>query len=271
MDQAKVTEQSSKRPITITLANYKGGVGKTTTAINLAHEAARQEMKILLIDVAPQANATISMTSIHIGDQRNHLVLYDYLAGEIEFQDLLQKVEFGEKNLDFIPSHRINSRVEREEPLTMIGKLRSLFAGKELGSYDLIIIDTDPSYGTLVAGVMSISDYVLTPLTPDAYSVAGSLHIIEEVKKCQTVFGQKKPEILGFFFTRFDERKRICKEIARQLWELYPALMMNSYIPETVRLAEAAAAKVPITVAYPTSAGAEAYRALWEEVKKRVR
>ncbi|MGH9822994.1 MAG: ParA family protein, partial [Blastocatellia bacterium] len=147
---------------------------------------------------------------------------------------------------------------------------RDLFQAWTDCPYDYVLIDTDPSYGTLVSMAYMGSDFVICPVKADLLSTAGAAQLKMQVERTRALSARGLPILLGFFLTFFDSRKRTCRDVREFLIQSYPDLVMETVIPDNVRLAEAAGERVPINLYSPDSAGALAYDKLWEEIKNRV-
>jgi chromosome partitioning protein len=252
----------------ITLSNNKGGVSKTTSAINLAAEAAAEGHKVLLIDAAPQASATASLLD---GEQKERQVLLSWLKGDVPFEDLILPVRYREFQLDFIPSGTKNDQIDRSNPLEVVPALRELFESWDDSPYDFIFIDTDPSFGTLVSMAQVGSHFVLCPVQADVLSVDGTAQLTRQLQRARILTRSPFPMLLGFFLSRFDARRRVCKEALETLKAAYHGAVFETVIPDNVRITESPAQKAPINLTAPDSKGALAYKALWKETEDRVR
>lgn len=265
-----------RQPITIatphkviTVSNNKGGVSKTTTAISLAAEAALEGHRVLLIDAAPQASATSALleSSKKLSEQD---LLLGWLKGGIGFEDLIKPIKFDKLTIDFIPSDSKNDQIDRSNPLEVVPALREFFESWDESPYQYIFIDTDPSFGTLVSMAQVGSHFVLCPVQADVLSVDGTAQLTRQLQRARTLTRSPFPALLGFFLSRFDSRRRVCKEALETLKAAYPGFVLNTVIPDNVRLMESPAQKAPINLTAPESKGALAYRYLWQEVKERV-
>lgn len=259
----------STRHRVITLSNNKGGVSKTTSAIALAGEAAADGFRTLLIDAGPQASATRALLDTP-PDQLNDNILFSWLAGKKAFEDLIQPIQYEQYSFDFIPSNSQNDQIDRSNPLEIVPALREFFEMWDDSPYDYIFIDTDPSFGTLVSMAQVGSHFVLCPVQADFLSVDGTAQLVRQLARARALTRGVFPALLGFFLSRYNSRRRVCQEALETLRANYPGFVLETAIPDNVRVTESPSQKAPINLTAPDSKGAAAYKALWKEVRERV-
>lgn len=248
----------------IAISNQKGGVGKTTTAINLSACLAEKGKKVLTIDMDPQGNTTSGL-----GIDKNEVenTSYELLLGEAKIEKTITKSIV--ENLDVIPSERGLSGAEIE----LIGKEeREYILKKEVerirDDYDFIIIDCPPSLNTLTVNAMTTADSVIVPIQCEYYALEGLSELMYTIQLVKERLNNKL-EIEGIVFTMYDARTCLSLQVVENVKENIDKNIYKSIIPRNVRLAEAPSYGQPINLYSPRSAGAEAYRALADEVIKR--
>ena len=246
---------------TIVIANQKGGVGKTTTAINLSASLADLGKKILVIDTDPQGN-----TSSGLGVEKNEVenTVYELLIGETTIEECIQKEVF--ENLDIISSNINLAAAEIE----LTGFEEKEFILKKAvdqvrADYDFIIIDCPPSLNTLTINAMCAADTVLVPIQCEYYALEGLSQLMNTVELVRDRLNPNL-EIEGVVFTMYDARTNLSLQVVENVKANLDQKIYKTIIPRNVRLAEAPSYGMPITKYDPRSTGAEGYRLLAEEV-----
>lgn len=250
-------------PVVIAIANQKGGVAKTTTALNLAAGLASRSHRVLIIDLDPQANAT-SSTPINL-EQAASSSMHNVLGDLRPLTEVIQRAWDG---VDIAPS---SIQVARLEP-TLSGAL-DVYRLKEalatLHDYDFVVLDCPPSLGPLTLNALVAATHVLVPVKPATYGLTAVNDFEQTMKQVQRLLNPTL-SLLGIVITQWDARTVIAREAADYLEAQYGNLMLDTRIRVNVRLDEAVSAQEPIYAFDPASSGAQDYAALTEEVLKRV-
>ena len=245
----------------IAIANQKGGVGKTTTAINLSACLAEKNKKVLTVDIDPQGN-----TSSGLGIDKNELqnTIYQMMIGLCTLEDC--RIVNQYENLDILPSNVNLAGAEIE----LIGiDHREYILKKQLDrinkEYDFILIDCPPSLNTLTVNAMTAADTVLVPIQCEFYALEGLTQLIHTINLVKQRLNPSL-EIEGVVFTMYDARTNLSLEVVENVKENLRQNIYKTIIPRNVRLAEAPSHGIPINIYDPKSAGAEGYRQLADEV-----
>lgn len=246
---------------TIVVANQKGGVGKTTTAINLAASLAELNQKILVIDMDPQGNTT---SGLGIEKDEAENTVYELMLGECSIEDAIMESEYD--NLDVLPSN-INLAAAEIELVGIEEKEYILRKETERirQNYDYILIDCPPSLSMLTINAMCAADTVLVPIQCEYYALEGLSQLIHTIDLVRDRLNPEL-EIEGVVFTMYDARTNLSLQVVENVKNNLNQNIYKTIIPRNVRLAEAPSHGMPITKYDARSAGAESYRMLAEEV-----
>lgn len=243
----------------VSIINQKGGVAKTTTALNLASSWAKQGKRILLIDLDPQSSATRAVFS----DRDFERTIYDVIIGQAEVRDVIVKSdEFG---FDVIPAEIMLSGIDMQLA-AHFGREQILRRKLEAisGRYDSILIDCSPSLGLMTINALLASKDIIIPICPEYFSLKGIDLILDTLKNIRTGLGVTVG-VRGVVITRYRDRK-IVKDVIRQVRDKYKLKVFNSYIPDNIVVEEAHHHHRPVHRHAPNSPAARAYMDLAKEV-----
>jgi chromosome partitioning protein len=246
----------------LAIANQKGGVGKTTTAINLGAGLGALERRVLLVDCDPQGNATRGL-----GARATPPHLYHALTGEIPLAEAVRPSGFP--NLDLVPAQRDLVGVEVEfvgEPAWEV-RLKGVLAGVR-DRYDTILLDCPPSLGHLTVSALAAADGVLVPLQCEYFALEGISELMSTVRRVQSGLNRRLA-IAGILLTMYDDRTNLSKEVAEEIRAHFAEKVYETVVPRNIRLAEAPSHGLPIFQYDIKSRGAEAYLAVAREFLRR--
>lgn len=245
----------------ITIANQKGGVGKTTTAINLAASLARRGSRVLLVDIDPQANAS---SGVGVVRRPGAGTVYDLLVGRRPVSEVLQATET--ERLDLIPAtpELSGAEVELVEAADREGLLRTAL-GDLRGSYDFVLIDCPPSLGLLTLNALVAADAVLIPLQCEYYALEGLGHLVGTIHRIRERLNPNL-KIEGIVLTMFDGRLNLSVQVAEEARRHFQGKVYATMIPRNVRLGEAPSFGKPVSSYDPGCIGAISYDNLAKEI-----
>jgi chromosome partitioning protein len=246
--------------ICLAIANQKGGVGKTTTAINLSAALALEGLQCVLIDCDPQANST---SGLGLARDADHGSVYDLLTGSASVDTLLQPT--GIETLKIIPGSRnlIGANIELVDTKSRETKLRDSL--KELRiAYDFIILDCPPALDLLTLNALVAADRLLVPMQAEYFALEGVSELLGTIERVKQF--NPKLELEGVVLTMYDERTNLAQQVTENLKTFFGDKLYKTAIPRNVRLAEAPSHGKPVQLYDARSRGAEAYRDLADEL-----
>jgi chromosome partitioning protein len=249
----------------LTIANQKGGVGKTTTAVSLAAALADLGSRVLLVDLDPQGNAT---SGVGLRVQPGQLTIYDVLVAEVDIDDAIEATSV--RNLFLAPANieLAGAEVELVNAFSREQRLRKALEPVR-SEYDVVLIDCPPSLGLLTVNGLTAADGVIVPIQCEYYALEG-LGTLS--RNADLIRAHLNPtlEVTGYVMTMLDARTRLSQQVEEEVRSHFGDLVFKTRVPRSVRLAEAPSFGQPITVFDPSSRGAGAYRRLARELLDRL-
>jgi chromosome partitioning protein len=249
----------------LAVANQKGGVGKTTSTVNLAAYFAHDGLRTLLIDLDPQGSASSGLSIKLLTDG---IDLYDIFLGSNTIKSLIKPTDII--NLSVVPASKdlvsleldLGSKPGRE--LVLKSALNSL-----KGEYDIVLIDCPPSSGLLTLNALGAAKWVIVPLQAEYYALEGITSLMETLKFVQATYNSSL-DILGVFLTMSDSRTRLSSQVEDEARSFFSNKMFETKIPRNIKLSECPSHGIPISLYDATSAGAKAYNILSKEIQERL-
>lgn len=245
----------------IAIANQKGGVGKTTTAVNLSAAMGLTGQKTLLIDIDPQGN---SSSGVGVDRRKLKRTAYEMLIGKAEAKDVLLHTEF--ENLDLIPSSMdlAGAEIELVELDHRESRLKTSLA-PVASNYGYIFIDCPPSLGIITTNALSAADTLLVPIQCEYYALEGLSQLMNTVRRVKRQYNPRL-DIEGVLLTMFDGRLNLTQQVVEEVKKYFPRKVFGTVVPRAVRLSEAPSFGKPIQYFDKSSRGAQAYQELAEEI-----
>lgn len=250
----------------IAVTNQKGGVGKTTTSVNLAYYIARQGKRTLLIDLDPQGNAT---SGLGIDKQNLGPTMTEVMTEKKFLHDVI--IDTEHKNLSLAPAtpHLANAEVELAQANRRFSRLQNALATMKGEPFDVVIVDCPPSLSLLTVNALIAARFVLLPVQAEFYALEGLGQLLETMKLVRKSMNPTL-DLIGVLPTMMDSRTSLSGQVYEEIKKYFPGKVFNTTIPRNIRLAEAPSHGLPVGAYDRFSKGARAYKALAREVMERV-
>lgn len=258
-------EGNTGRARVLAVVNQKGGVGKSTTAVNLAASLGEAGAKTLLIDLDPQGNAT---SGFGLNKNQRELCIYNALLGDTDVAEIIEPVEI--EGVFVVPAtiQLAGAEIELVSALSRENRLKGIVA-QVVGDFEFIIIDCPPSLGLLTINALTAAEGLVIPIQCEYYALEGLSKLLDSVRLVKTHLNPDI-EVFGVVMTMYDSRTRLAQQVVEEVRDFFGDKVFNTLIPRTVRLSEAPSFGQPVTMYDPSGKGAEAYRNLAKEVMDRV-
>lgn len=257
--------QGDRSAFVLSVVNQKGGVGKSTTAVNLAAALGDSGTKVLLVDLDPQGNAT---SGYGLDKNQREQCVYNALLGDVPVAALIEPVEV--EHVFVVPStiQLAGAEIELVSAFSRETKLKQILQ-PVLGDFDIVIIDCPPSLGLLTINALTAADGVIIPVQCEYYALEGLTKLLESVRLVKTHLNPSL-EVFGVLMTMYDARTKLSQQVVGEVKDFFGDTVFETVIPRSVRLSEAPSFGQPVTIFDPNGRGADAYRRLAEEVIARV-
>jgi len=249
----------------LSVVNQKGGVGKSTTAVNLAATLGDCGRKVLLVDLDPQGNAT---SGFGLDKNQREQCVYNALLGDVPLGALIEPVEV--EHVFVVPStiQLAGAEIELVSAFSRETKLKQILQ-PVLGDFDIVLVDCPPSLGLLTINALTAADGVIIPVQCEYYALEGLTKLLESVRLVKTHLNPPL-EVFGVLMTMYDARTKLSQQVVAEVKDFFGDTVFETVIPRSVRLSEAPSFGQPVTIFDPNGRGADAYRRLAKEVIERV-
>lgn len=257
--------ESGSRSVILAVVNQKGGVGKSTTSVNLSAALGASGKRTLLVDLDPQGNAT---SGFGLNKNQRELCVYNALLGDTGIEAIIEPVEV--ENVFVVPAtiQLAGAEIELVSAFSRETKLKSIL-DSVCGDFDFVIIDCPPSLGLLTVNALTAADGLIIPIQCEYYALEGLSKLLDSVRLVKTHLNAQL-EVFGVLMTMYDSRTRLAQQVVDEVRDFFADKVFRTLIPRTVRLSEAPSFGKPVTLYDPLGKGAEAYNNLAKEVIERV-
>lgn len=249
----------------LAVVNQKGGVGKSTTAVNLAAALGQAGKKVLLLDLDPQGNAT---SGFGLNKNQRELCVYNALLGDTPLEAIIEPVEIEHVFVAPATIQLAGAEIELVSAMSREGRLKSIL-GPVTADFEYIIIDCPPSLGLLTVNALTAAEGLLIPIQCEYYALEGLSKLLDSVRLVKTHLNPNL-EVFGVVMTMYDSRTRLAQQVVDEVRDFFEDKVFSTLIPRTVRLSEAPSFGQPVMLYDPNGKGANAYRNLAKEVMDRV-
>jgi chromosome partitioning protein len=252
-------------PVQLAVVNQKGGVGKSTTAVNLAASLGQLGFKTLLVDLDPQGNAT---SGFGLNKNQRELCIYNALLGDTELSEIIEPVEI--EHVFVVPAtiQLAGAEIELVSTFSRETRLKSILE-PVADEFDYVIVDCPPSLGLLTINALTAVTGLLIPIQCEYYALEGLSKLLDSVRLVKTHLNPDL-EVFGVVMTMYDSRTRLAQQVVEEVKDFIDEKVFDTLIPRTVRLSEAPSHGKPVTLYDPSGKGAGAYSSLAKEVVDRV-
>lgn len=249
----------------LAVVNQKGGVGKSTTSVNLAATLGELGERVLLVDLDPQGNAT---SGFGLNRNQRELCIYNALLGDTPLEQMIEPVEV--ENVFVVPAtiQLAGAEIELVSAFSRETKLRQILE-PVVSEFDFVLVDCPPSLGLLTINALTAADGVLIPIQCEYYALEGLSKLLDSVRLVRTHLNTSL-DVFGAVMTMYDSRTRLSQQVVEEVRDFFEDKVFTTLIPRSVRLSEAPSFGQPITMYEPNGRGAQAYRNLAKEVMLRV-
>jgi chromosome partitioning protein len=249
----------------LAVVNQKGGVGKSTTAVNLAAALGDLGERVLMVDLDPQGNAT---SGFGLDRNQRDLCIYDSLLGDTPIESIIEPCQV--ENVFVAPAtiQLAGAEIELVSAMSREGRLRAILQ-PVLGDFDFIIIDCPPSLGLLTVNALTVANGLIVPVQCEYYALEGLSKLLDSVRLVKTHLNPSL-DVFGAVMTMYDSRTRLSQQVVEEVRDFFGDRVFETMIPRTVRVAEAPSHGKPVTIYDPTGRGSVAYHRLAKEVLERV-